>query len=363
MHIAQVSPLFESVPPKAYGGTERVVSWLTEELVHQGHTVTLFASGDSQTRARLVKGSSKALWQDPSSLESLPLHLRELEMVFSRRNEFDIVHFHTDFIHFPLLRRDPLPSLTTLHGALNQTDHAPLFDEYPEVPLISISDAQRRGVPGARFERTIHHGMPLDLHRYSAQGGDYLAFVGRASPQKGLDRAIRIAMGSGRKLKIAARICPEERAYYNDVIAPLLDRAGPLAEFIGEVGGQDKDDFLRGAHALLFPIDWSEPFGLVMIEALATGTPVVAWRNGSVPEVIEHGTTGFVVESIDEAIAAVSRVRDLDRAQCRRSFERRFSVQRMTERYLETYQRQLERQSRPRLVASSVRGSARALRA
>jgi glycosyltransferase involved in cell wall biosynthesis len=345
MRIAQISPLFEAVPPKAYGGTERVVSWLTEELVRQGHEVTLFASGDSTTRAELVACSERALWQDATCLESLPHHVRQLETVFERASDFDVLHFHGDFVHFPLLRRLPSPALTTLHGALNRTDHLPFFLEYREANLVSISDSQRATVPQARFCRTVYHGMPRDLHRYSARGTDYLAFVGRASPQKGLDRAITIAMRSRTKLKIAARICPEERGYYAEVIQPLLAKAGPLVEFIGEVAGDAKDELLRGARALLFPIDWAEPFGLVMIEALATGTPVIAWRNGSVPEVLEHGRTGFIVDSIEAAVSAVGVLDSIERAQCRASFERRFSAERMARDYVDVYRALAERRS------------------
>lgn len=351
MRIAQVAPLFESVPPKAYGGTERVVSWLTEELVRLGHDVTLFASGDSETSATLVSTCEKALWQDPESLESLPLHVLQMEQVLSRSAEFDVVHFHGDFIHFPLLRRVRVPSLTTLHGALNSTDHAPLFAEFPDIPLISISDAQRQLVPNGAFYATIHHGMPLDLHRFHPRGGDYLAFLGRVSQQKGLDAAIRIALQSGIKLKIAARIYPEERAYFAEVIAPMLAEAGPRVEFMGEVAGAEKDAFLGGALAMLFPIVWPEPFGLVMIESLATGTPVIAFRRGSVPEVLDHGETGFVVENEAQAVAAVEAVRHLDRATCRSTFERRFGAARMARDYLDVYQTLGERRSGPRLVS------------
>ncbi len=351
MRIAQVAPLFESVPPKAYGGTERVVSWLTEELVRLGHDVTLFASGDSNTSATLVSTCEKALWQDPRSNESLPLHVLQMEQVLSRSAEFDVVHFHGDFIHFPLLRRVRVPSLTTLHGSLNLVDHAPLFAEFPDVPLISISDAQRRLVPNGAFYATVHHGMPLDLHRFDARGGDYLAFLGRVSPQKGIDTAIRIALESGLHLKIAARIYPEERAYFAEVIAPMLAGAGPRVEFVGEVAGAEKDAFLGGARALLFPIVWPEPFGLVMIEALASGTPVIAFNRGSVPEVIDHGETGFIVDSAEQAVAAVKSIDRIDRAACRSAFERRFDVTRMARDYVDVYQALGERRSGPRLVS------------
>jgi glycosyltransferase involved in cell wall biosynthesis len=273
-----------------------------------------------------------------------------METVLARASEFDVLHFHTDYLHFPLLRRTGVPALTTLHGALNATDHAPLFEEYDDVALISISNAQRTPVLRANFVATIHHGMPLDLHRFDATGGDYLVFLGRASPQKGLDRALEVAIRSGTKLKIAARICPEERAYYFEVIEPLLRQAGALAEFVGEVAGAAKDELLRGARALVFPIDWEEPFGLVMIEALATGTPVIAWRRGSVPEVIEDGKTGFIVDSVDEALAVLPALGRLDRRHCRATFERRFGVERMAAEYVAAYRALGQDRSQPRLV-------------
>ena len=342
MRIAQVAPLFESVPPKGYGGTERVVSWLTEGLVRQGHTVTLFASADSQTQAELVPACRTALWQDATSLESLPHHVRQMQQVLGRSNSFDVVHFHTDFIHFPLVRRGGFRSLTTLHGALNATDHVPLFQEYPDVGLVSISNNQRRPIEQANWLATVHHGLPAQSLSFDSRGGDYLAFLGRASPQKGLDRAIRIAQLSGIKLKIAARICPEERSYFDSVIDPLIREAGRLVEFIGEVGEDAKGEFLGGARALLFPIDWAEPFGLVMIESLATGTPVIAWRNGSVPEVIDHGVTGFIVDDIESAVAAVHRLSTINRAACRATFERRFTDVQMVEKYVAVYKRLCE---------------------
>lgn len=342
--------MFESVPPRAYGGTERVVSWLTEELVREGHEVTLFASGDSTTAARLLAQCDKALWQDPSCLETLSHHVLEMDRVFRRAHEFDVLHFHTDFVHFPLLRHCDVPAVTTLHGALNTTDHAALLQEYSDVALVSISESQRGALSFANFLATVHHGAPRDLHRFSPGPGEYLAFLGRASPQKGLDRAIRIAMATRQKLRVAARICPEERGYFAEVIAPLLREAGPLVEVVGEVGGDDKDAFLAGARALLFPIDWQEPFGLVMIEALATGTPVVAYRNGSVPEVIEHGKTGFIVDDLEAASAAVRAVDSLDRRVCRAEFERRFTSERMARDYLDVYEALAEQRESPRLA-------------
>ena len=349
MRIAQVAPLCESVPPKLYGGTERVVSYLTEELVRRGHDVTLFASGDSETSARLVPGCALALWRDPSVRETLPHHVRQLEQVFREARRFDVIHFHGDYIHLPLLRRHPCASVTTLHGALHTPDLEPLFEEYPDVPLVSISDSQRQPIPWASWQATIHHGLPLGLHTFRERADGYLAFLGRTSPEKGLPRAIEIARRTGRRLLIAAKIYPEERPYFEGTIAPLL-RASRGVEFIGEVGGREKDAFLGGADALLFPIDWPEPFGLVMIEALACGTPVIGWRNGSVPEVIEDGVTGFVVEDIDEAVRAVERVATLRRRACRLAFETRFDAARMTQDYLAVYRRLARGEQTPRIL-------------
>jgi glycosyltransferase involved in cell wall biosynthesis len=339
MRIAQVAPLYESVPPKLYGGTERVVSYLTEELVRQGHEVTLFASGDSRTRARLVPVCPKALWRDESCRETLPHHLRQLELVFRDVSRFDIIHFHGDYLHFPLLRRHPCPSVTTLHGRVHLPDLFPLLSEYAEVPLVSISYDQRRPLPEANWQATVYHGLPRDLHTFRQQPGDYLAFLGRISPEKRLDRAIAIARQAGLPLRVAAKVYPEERDYFKRTIEPLLDASREWVEFLGEVGGRKKDEFLGNARALLFPIDWSEPFGLVMIEAMACGTPVIAWRNGAVPEVMEDGVTGFVVDSIEEAVLAVGRVPSLSRPACRRIFEERFDAARMTRDYVDTYRR------------------------
>src|SRR5262249_45809704 len=294
MRIAQVAPLYESVPPSLYGGTERVVSYLTEELVRQGHEVTLFASGDSVTRARLVAGCPRALWRDPKCRETLPQHARARAQFFRAVPRFDVIHCPGDYLHFPLLRRHPCPSVTTMHGLIHPPDLEPLLREYPDVPLVSISDDQRRPLPWANWQATIYHGLPRNLHTFRDRTGDYLAFLGRTSPEKGLDQAIAIARQAGLKLKIAAKIYPEERPYYTEVIEPLLRAAGSQIEFIGEVGGSAKDEFLGNARALLFPINWAEPFGLVMIEALACGTPVIAFRKGSAPEVVQEGVTGFL---------------------------------------------------------------------
>jgi glycosyltransferase involved in cell wall biosynthesis len=339
MRIAQIAPLYESVPPKLYGGTERVVSYLTEELVRLGHEVTLFASGDSQTQAKLVAACPRALWQDDDCRETLPHHVRQMELVFRDVSRFDVLHFHCDYLHFPLVRRCPCPSVTTLHGRLHVPDLGRLLQEYPEVPLVSISNDQRRPILEANWQATIYHGLPRNLHTVQEWPSDYLAFLGRISPEKRLDRAIEIARRCGRKLKIAAKIYPEERNYYKQTIEPLLRESRSFVEFIGEVGGREKDEFLGNAYALLFPIDWPEPFGLVMIEAMACGTPVIAWRCGSVPEIIGEGVSGFVVDGIPEAVEAVGRVAGLSRRACRNDFERRFDAVRMARDYMEVYRR------------------------
>lgn len=339
LRIAQVAPLYESVPPQLYGGTERVVSWLTEELVGLGHDVTLFASGDSRTSAHLVPVCPIALWRDPDARETLPQHVRMLELVFRDLSRFDVIHFHCDYIHFPLVRRLPCANVSTLHGQIHLHDVEGIFKEYNELPLVSISDAQRRPLPSANWQATVYHGLPRNLHRFQPQAGKYLAFLGRISPEKRLDRAIDIARRAGMPLKVAAKIYDEDRPYFQSTIAPLLSESRSFVEFIGEIGGERKNEFLRGALALLFPIDWAEPFGLVMIEALACGTPVIAWRNGSVPEIIEHSVTGFVVDSIDEATACVGRISEIRRSECRRAFEERFDSRRMALDYVSVYRR------------------------
>jgi glycosyltransferase involved in cell wall biosynthesis len=342
MRIAQVAPLYESVPPGLYGGTERIVSYLTEELVRLGHDVTLFASGDSETAARLVAGCPRALWRDRQVRETLPHHIRLMELVFRDLDRFDVLHFHCDYVHFPLVRRHRCASVTTMHGYMHPHDLGPLLAEYPEVPLVSISHNQRAPVPGANWQATIHHGLPRDAFTFSDTGGDYLAFLGRMSPEKGVERAIAIARSANVPLKIAAKIYPEEQGYFDARIAPLLRDAGSLVEFIGEVGGRQKNQFLGGARALLFPIEWAEPFGLVMIEALACGTPVIAWSKGSVPEVLTDDVTGYIVDTVTDAVQAVGRVAELDRRACRRAFEQRFDAARMTRDYIEVYRRLVE---------------------
>jgi glycosyltransferase involved in cell wall biosynthesis len=343
MRIAQVAPLYESVPPKLYGGTERVVSWLTEELVRLGHDVTLFASGDSMTTAHLVPCCTRALRLDPDCKDQLAHHLLMLDQVFSKKEDFDLIHFHVDYLHFPLSRREQIAHVTTLHGRLDLPDLVPLYRKFRDMPVISISDAQRMPLPWANWLGTIHHGLPEKSLAFCGAPGNYLAFLGRTSPEKGLDQAIEIAKRAGIPLKIAAKIDHVDVEYFETIIKPLLDH--PLIEFVGEIGYPDKNEFLGNAAAFLFPIAWEEPFGLVMIEALACGTPVIAYPRGSVPEVIEDGVTGFVVADVDRAVAAVEKIGAIDRKKCRQSFERRFMAERMALDYEDIYQRVVRKQS------------------
>jgi glycosyltransferase involved in cell wall biosynthesis len=352
LSIAQVAPLYESVPPRLYGGTERIVAYITEELVAMGHDVTLFASGDSRTKARLIAGSPRSLRLDPTCRDPLAHHIVMLERVMQESARFDVIHFHCDYIHYPLSRRLAMPTLTTLHGRLDLPDLLPVYREFPEMPLISISDAQRVPLPDAAWRATIHHGLPPDFGRKRGEGGgDYLAFLGRISPEKRVDRAIEIALRSGMALRIAAKVDPADQGYFEEKIHPLLGEPG--VEFLGEISEEDKEDFLAGAYALLFPIDWPEPFGLVMIEAMACGTPVIAFRRGSVPEVIDDGRTGFVVNSVDEAVDAVGRVGAVRREECRATFERRFTARRMAEDYVTAYRALLGAERPARLRRSS----------
>ncbi|MBX6312649.1 MAG: glycosyltransferase family 4 protein [Isosphaeraceae bacterium] len=340
MRIAQVAPLYERVPPKWYGGTERVVSYLTEELVRQGHDVTLFASGDSVTSARLVAPCRQALRLDHSCIDPLAHHILMLDQVRRVADEFDILHFHIDYLHFPLSRCERWPHITTLHGRLDLPDLIPLYEEFREMPLVSISDAQRAPLPWVRWCGTVHHGLPEDLYSFHEGPGQYLAFLGRVSPEKRVDRAIEIAQRLDLPLKIAAKVDKVDREYFEAVVRPRLD--DPRVEFIGEIGEDQKNEFLGNALAVLFPIDWPEPFGMVMIEAMACGTPVVAYRNGSVPEVMEDGVTGFIVSSIEEAVEATRRVEQLSRRRVREVFERRFTATRMARDYLAVYETILE---------------------
>jgi glycosyltransferase involved in cell wall biosynthesis len=340
MRIAEVAPLIESVPPLLYGGTERVVAYLTDELVAQGHDVTLFASGDSRTQATLVPVCARSLRLDPDCRDQLAWHVLMTEHVAARADEFDVIHFHIAPIHFPLARRLGVPHVTTLHGRLDLPELVPLFAEFCDTPVISISDAQRIPLPHANWLGTIHHGLPETLFDFNPQGGDYLAFLGRISPEKRVDRAIAIATTLGWPLKIAAKVDPADTEYFEQQIRPLLDH--PLVEFVGEIGESAKSVFLGEALALLFPIDWPEPFGLVMIESLACGTPVVAFRGGSVDEVLDEGVTGFIVDNLEEAIDATLRIREIDRRDCRRTFEKRFCARRMAMDHVSTYTRAIE---------------------
>jgi glycosyltransferase involved in cell wall biosynthesis len=347
MRIAQVAPLFESVPPKYYGGTERVVSYLTEELVCQGHEVTLFASGDSVTKAHLVAACRRSLRLDRHCIDQLSHQVLMLEHVFQRAAEFDIVHFHVDYLHFPLSRREQLTHVTTLHGRLDIPDLVPLYHEFRDMPVVSISNCQREPLPWANWQATIYHGVPADTYQFRAEPGSYLAFLGRISPEKRVDRAIKIARQVQIPLKIAAKVDRVDKDYFEGVVEPLLRDS--LIEFVGEIGDGEKDEFLGHAYALLFPIDWPEPFGLAMIEAMACGTPVIAYRSGAVPEVMEEGHTGFIVEGLEDAVEAVRRVPELSRKRCREIFDQRFTAARMAHDYVQLYER-LIKSKRPKIL-------------
>jgi glycosyltransferase involved in cell wall biosynthesis len=341
--VAQIAPLIESVPPRLYGGTERVVSFLADELVAHGHNVTLFASGDSRTKATLVPAWPRALRLDGDCQDAFAPHLLMLEQVAKRAHQFDIIHFHISHFHFPVARRLLVPHVTTLHGRLDLPELKPLYDEYRDLPVVSISNAQRAPLPEANWVSTVYHGLPRQLLTPRYEPGTYLAFLGRVSPEKRLDRAIAIATACGLPLRVAAKVDHADREYFERDIRGLLN--SPLVDFIGEITEDQKSQFLGGAIALLFPIDWPEPFGLVMIEALACGVPVIAFRRGSVAEIIDEGVTGFVVDTMDEAIAATRRVHLLDRRVCRQTFERRFNVSRMASDYVALYQALVARNS------------------
>ncbi|MDR3096945.1 MAG: glycosyltransferase family 4 protein [Paraburkholderia sp.] len=345
MRIAQIAPLHEAVPPKLYGGTERVVSYLTEALVEQGHDVTLFASGDSVTSAKLEAFWPQALRLDPTIRDVMAPHMLLLEEVRRRADEFDVLHFHIDYYPFSLFQRQPVPFVTTMHGRLDLPELQPIFTAFNDVPVVSISDNQRIPLQQAAWQQTVYHGLPEDvLKPIPGVEPGYLAFLGRVSPEKGLDRAIRIAGQAGMKLKVAAKIDKADRAYYEEVIKPLM--ALPHVEYIGEIGEHEKREFLGNAHALVFPIDWPEPFGLVMIEAMACGTPVIAFKRGSVPEVIENGVSGFVVEDEISAVAALKRLSTLSREKVRGAFEARFSSKVMARNYVAVYEDLLRQKHR-----------------
>jgi glycosyltransferase involved in cell wall biosynthesis len=340
MRIAQVAPLFESVPPQLYGGTERIVSYVTDELVRRGHEVTLFASGDSRTTARLVPVVERATRLDAATHDLLGSEfIRELGLVFSHASDFDVIHCHVDYLAFPFHDLTPTPTVHTIHGRLDLPHLVPVYRQFRTVPLVSISDAQRAPLDqlGVRWAGTVYHGLPVERYAFAPEDQGYLAFLGRLAPEKQPELAIEIARRVGLPLKIAAKVDAVDQEYFDQVVAPLLD--DPLVEFLGEIGDDQKSAFLGGAKALLFPIDWPEPFGLVMIEAMACGTPVVARPCGSVPEVIDHGRTGFLASTLVELTEAVKRLDEIDRAECRRQFELRFSAGRMAQDYERIYGR------------------------
>jgi len=333
--IAQVAPLYESVPPRAYGGTERVVSYLTEALVEMGHEVTLFASGDSITSAHLVSVVPRSLRLDSGKPDPLVWHTIMMDMVLKAAQSFDVIHFHTDVLQLALVGNCRTPCLSTAHGRLDLPDLKPLFRCFPRHPMVSISASQRAPLPGLNWRATVHHGLPMGLYSLHTQPQDYFAFVGRISPEKRADRAIEIARACGTPLRIAAKVDAADEAYFESTIKPLLD--DPLVTYVGEIGDEAKNDFIGNARALLMPIDWPEPFGLVMIEAMACGTPVIAYAHGSVPEIVDHGVTGFIVENQEQAIAAARDIGRIDRRRCRQVFEQRFAARVMAKRYLEVY--------------------------
>jgi glycosyltransferase involved in cell wall biosynthesis len=340
MRIAQVSPLWESVPPKLYGGTERIVSYITEELVRQGHEVTLFASGDSVTSAKLESPCQQALRLNTGIFNREAPLIQMIEHVFSTADQYDIIHSHLDFLAFSLSRRCRVPVVTTLHGRLDLPELVPVFRDFAEMPLVSISNSQRRPLPWCNWQGTVYHGLPHDLYRFNPERGKYLAFLGRISPEKCPDQAIEVAKRVGIPMKIAAKVDPADRAYFERVVEPLLDH--PLIEFVGEITDAEKSEFIGNAIGLVCPYDWPEPFGLVLIESLACGTPVLAYRRGSIPEIIEHGVTGLISEHVGEMASQVEALTALDRRRCRQVFDERFTAERMTTDYLAIYQRLIQ---------------------
>ena len=351
LRIAQVAPLAESVPPQMYGGTERIVSYLTEELVRQGHDVTLYASGDSVTAADLVAITPRAVRLDPEVIDPLSHAVRLVERVMADADRYDVIHFHMDHLQLSAMRRLSTPSLATMHGRMDLPDLSALYGEFADVPLVSISNAQRDPLPDLNWQATVYHGLPMDQIKVSTGDGTYLAFLGRTSPEKGLDQAIAIARRSGQPLKIAAKVDPVDEEYFERVIRPLL--SGEI-EFVGEIAEDQKDEFLGGASAVLFPIDWPEPFGLVMIEAAARGTPVLAYPRGSVREVIEEGVTGMVVDDVEQAVAALPSLLSLSRVDIRHAVEERFSVARMARDYVEIYGRLMAAPRRDRPLPATI---------
>ena len=351
MKIAQIAPLWESVPPRLYGGTERVVSYLTEELVRQGHEVTLYASGDSQTAARLKPACAHALRLNTGLVNrDAPLILMQEQALGAEADQYDIIHSHLDFLSFPMSRRCPTPVLTTLHGRLDLPELVPMFREYADMQLVSISNAQRQPLPDANWQATVYHGLP-DLYEFHPTPGKYLAYLGRICPEKRPDHAIEIAKRVGIPLRIAAKVDPVDREYFETQIAPLLNH--PLIEYVGEINDAEKCDFLGNAAAVLCTYDWPEPFGIVLIEALACGTPVFAYRRGSIPEIIDDGVTGFICDSMAEMIAKLDQLPSINRRRCRDAFENRFTVSRMVKDYLAVYERMATVPARVHALAQS----------
>lgn len=354
MKIAQVPPLYESVPPKMYGGTERVVSYLTEELVNQGHDVTLIGTGDSITNANLLQVCEQATRLNKECKDPLAYHMLQMQTVLEHSSEFDIIHFHNDYLHYAFSQMSDYTHVTTLHGRLDLEELKPIYKKFFNIPLVSISDNQRKPITDVNWVETIYHGLPENLYQLGNGEGEYLAFLGRISPEKRPDRAIEIAKRVGIKLKMAAKVDKADEVYYNEVIKPLLDH--PLIEFIGEIGEDKKGEFLGNAIGLLFPINWPEPFGMVMIEAMANGTPVIAFNCGSVPEVVDHGDTGFIVNSVDEAVMAVSALPKFDRRLCREIFEHRYSARVMAKNYVSLYEKLIEEKKKIRIVNNVSNG-------
>ena len=340
MKILQIAPLYESVPPKYYGGTERIVSYLTEEFVKAGHEVVLFASGDSVSEARLHAQVHRGLRFHKGCTDHIVHHILMLEKIWQTAHDFDIIHSHIDYLCFSLFRRIRTPSLTTLHGRLDLTDLVSLYKEFKDVPLISISNSQRTPLPEVNWQGTVYNGIPKDLYSFQEKQGNYLAFLGRISPEKRVDTAIEISKRVGIPLKIAAKVDKVDQDYFKSVVKPLMD--SPQIEYLGEIGDAEKNDFLGNAYALLFPIDWPEPFGLVMIEAMACGTPVIAKAYGSVPEVLKHGENGFIISNVEEAVLAIQKISSISRQRCRESFEKRFTAEHMARGYMKIYKKMMQ---------------------
>jgi glycosyltransferase involved in cell wall biosynthesis len=345
MKIAQIAPLQESVPPEFYGGTERIVSFLTEELVKRGHDVTLYASGDSQTNAKLVSVADRALRLNPWCKDFQAIYVLQLEQIYQDMDAYDIVHFHTDYLHFPLSRRLLPNHVTTLHNRLDSPEIAMIFNEYKEIPVVSISDSQRLPLPTANWQATVYNGIDETPYKFNPEPGRYLAFMGRISPDKGIEEAIEIALQSDMELQIAAKIGKEEQAYFQEKIEPFFSH--PLIKYLGEISESEKSDFLGKATATLFPVQWPEPFGMVMIESLACGTPVIAFKQGAVPEVLHNRTTGFIVNSINEAVESVRHLELISRYLCREVFEKRFKAAKMTDNYIDVYHKLLSESFNP----------------